>query len=70
LLTWISDAGSTPAASTIFLLNRLLYFNNLMRVRGLRRWLAGTLPARKGRFRVSAKTTSWEQVEAFKWNSP
>jgi integrase/recombinase XerD len=27
------------------------------------KWLVGTLPGRKGRFRVSAKTTSWEQAE-------
>jgi hypothetical protein len=27
------------------------------------KWLVGTLPGRKGRFRVSAKTTSWELAE-------
>jgi integrase/recombinase XerD len=27
------------------------------------KWLVGTLPGRKGRFRASAKTTSWEQAE-------
>ena len=27
------------------------------------KWLVGTLPGRKGRFRTSAKTTSWEQAE-------
>jgi hypothetical protein len=27
------------------------------------KWLDGTLPGRKGRFRVSAKTKSWEQAE-------
>jgi len=27
------------------------------------KWLAGTLPGRTGRFRVSAKTASWEQAE-------
>ncbi len=27
------------------------------------KWLNGTLPGRKGRFRVSAKTKSWEQAE-------
>jgi hypothetical protein len=26
------------------------------------KWLVGTLPGRKGRFRASAKTTSWEQA--------
>jgi integrase/recombinase XerD len=27
------------------------------------KWLVGSLPGRKGRFRTSAKTTSWEQAE-------
>src|ERR1700733_12445068 len=27
------------------------------------KWLDGTLPGRTGRFRVSAKTKSWEQAE-------
>src|SRR5450631_2997984 len=27
------------------------------------KWLDGTLPGRSGRFRVSAKTKSWEQAE-------
>ncbi|HEX4650172.1 MAG TPA: hypothetical protein VH250_01590, partial [Granulicella sp.] len=27
------------------------------------KWLVGTLPGRTGRFRTSAKTTSWEQAE-------
>ncbi|MGD0446941.1 MAG: hypothetical protein ABSA39_23640 [Edaphobacter sp.] len=27
------------------------------------KWLVGTLPGRTGRFRVSAKTASWEQAE-------
>jgi hypothetical protein len=27
------------------------------------KWLVGTLPCRTGRFRTSAKTTSWEQAE-------
>jgi hypothetical protein len=27
------------------------------------KWLVGTLPGRTGRFRVSAKTSSWEQAE-------
>src|ERR1700689_2398236 len=28
------------------------------------KWLVGTLPGRKGRFRTSARTTSFEQAEA------